>query len=919
MTDVFVSYSRHDTDFVRRIAASMEERGKTVWLDTEGIADTEVFPQAIRRAIEGADALLFVITPASASSAFCEQEVAYARTLEKRIVPVLHRAVPDSGLPEEIRDRNWIPFTEGDDYSTSVERVVRALDTDLELRKEHTRWLVKALEWDGEGRDRSFLLRGSELKAAESWLARTTPDADPAPTALQNGYILASRRAAARRQRALLATSMAVAVAALALGAFALASRNQAVAAGKTARAEDLAAESQVELSADPEVSVLLARRAVELLPIPQTEAALRQAIDASPVRLALPTQSGKLCGFLSGPAIAYSPTGGRLAESLCTGDVVVLDTATGHVVYQRHLSAQASAVAYDPSGRLLAVGTNAGIDLLDPATGAVTARLVGHGEPNSLAFSPDGTLLAATTTLGTTLWDLASGTPRYSIPGADDDYTAAFTTDGHSLVVGTGNDATAVYDVASGQLEHLLAPQGQPLVQGTANAVALRGDLLAVGVNVSGPGDISGDVDLWDTQTWTMIDTLTTVTGTDIADVAISPDGKAVAVGNTDGTGSVWSIVPNEELVSLQGQTASLNSIDFSPDGADVAAAAYDGTARIYRADGPWLRTLPAGLCGCGNEIGWQNHRLLALARSGNDAVVQSWALPSGRLLPDPPLVSTDQEALGAVLSRDGRLLASWTEGSDHTTVQVRDVASQRVIFTLPATTVAGVSFSADDRLLAVLDDSGGLHVTTLASGRTVVGRGWPHDCESVGGESPAISADDRLVAVYSFCGTVGVGRIDTARPFETYDLHGQLSGIAFDPPGNRLAVSSWDDVVTVLNVATDRPVFELIGDTRGVNGVTYSPTGRYLITTGADGTLRVWDASNGQLLQVNRDASIPSHPSVSPNGRLVAENNNDSQIRVWAVCPDCLDPSGLLAASRSSVVSPLTPLERAEAASPG
>ncbi len=48
-----------------------------------------------------------------------------------------------------------------------------------------------------------------------------------------------------------------------------------------------------------------------------------------------------------------------------------------------------------------------------------------------------------------------------------------------------------------------------------------------------------------------------------------------------------------------------------------------------------------------------------------------------------------------------------------------------------------------------------------------------------------------------------------------------------------------------------------------------------------------------------------------------MVAESNDDNQIRVWTVCAYCHDPSALLRASDSSVVSPLTPLERAEAAS--
>ena len=103
MADVFVSYSRRDSEFVTRLVESVQARGKEVWLDTGGIADAEVFPEAIKRAIEGSDAFLFVITPSSVHSSYCENEVEYARELKKRIVPVLREPVPDSELPTEIR------------------------------------------------------------------------------------------------------------------------------------------------------------------------------------------------------------------------------------------------------------------------------------------------------------------------------------------------------------------------------------------------------------------------------------------------------------------------------------------------------------------------------------------------------------------------------------------------------------------------------------------------------------------------------------------------------------------------------------------------------------------------------------------------------------------------------------------------
>jgi TIR domain len=276
MTDVFVSYSRRDSEFVQRLADSVSARGKEVWVDTQGIADAEVFPDAIKRAIEGSDAFLFVITPASVASAYCETEVEYAKGLQKRIVPVLRAPVEDSELPPEIRDRNWIPFTETDEYDASLARLVTALDADLDAVRAHTRWLVKALEWDGEGRDRSFLLRGSELKAAEAWLAASREDAEPAATPLQREYLLASRESAARRQRLLAGASLAVAAVSVGLLVFALISRSQAVSAQVSAKATALAAQSQAELPNDPEMSLILGADAVRTRATPQTLRAAR-------------------------------------------------------------------------------------------------------------------------------------------------------------------------------------------------------------------------------------------------------------------------------------------------------------------------------------------------------------------------------------------------------------------------------------------------------------------------------------------------------------------------------------------------------------------------------------------------------------------------------------------------------------------
>ena len=93
---------------------------------------------------------------------------------------------------------NWLPFLDGTDSEAGVDRLVEVLDTDLARAHLHTRLLVQAREWETRRRDRSLLLRGGELKQAETWLADQT-GRRPAATPAQAQLILASRRANSAR------------------------------------------------------------------------------------------------------------------------------------------------------------------------------------------------------------------------------------------------------------------------------------------------------------------------------------------------------------------------------------------------------------------------------------------------------------------------------------------------------------------------------------------------------------------------------------------------------------------------------------------------------------------------------------------------------------------------------------------------
>jgi hypothetical protein len=173
---VFISYSRKDIEFVRRLDAELKRRDRKAWVDWEGIWPGDKWENRIYKAIEDTNAFIFVLTPDSVSSEVCEKEIAHAAANNKRLVPVLYRDVKAASVPKSVAELNWILCRDNDDFQKAIDTVISALDTDIEWVRAHTRLLTRAIEWQTKGMNSSFVLRGDDLKAAEQWLAQAGSD-----------------------------------------------------------------------------------------------------------------------------------------------------------------------------------------------------------------------------------------------------------------------------------------------------------------------------------------------------------------------------------------------------------------------------------------------------------------------------------------------------------------------------------------------------------------------------------------------------------------------------------------------------------------------------------------------------------------------------------------------------------------------
>jgi formylglycine-generating enzyme required for sulfatase activity len=219
MTDVFISYSRKDSDFVRRLTNALSRSGRDVWVDWQDIPRGVNWLNEIFTGIEHADTFLIIVSRYSLTSEICNDEIHYAREKNKRIFPLIREEIKDEVFNEvvgswygkpweqearenwtEISHVNWVFFNDDNRFDPEFDALAATLEIDQAHVHRHTRYLVRALEWERGGRKPSLLLISDEITVAEIWL-KDAEGKVPLPTRLHHEYIQESRHVEDERQR----------------------------------------------------------------------------------------------------------------------------------------------------------------------------------------------------------------------------------------------------------------------------------------------------------------------------------------------------------------------------------------------------------------------------------------------------------------------------------------------------------------------------------------------------------------------------------------------------------------------------------------------------------------------------------------------------------------------------------------------
>jgi WD40 repeat protein len=446
--------------------------------------------------------------------------------------------------------------------------------------------------------------------------------------------------------------------------------------------------------------------------------------------------------------AVSFSKDGGLLLSSAgepgVFGEVRLWNAADGKLVrtFQGHQDSLYAAVL-SPDGKVLATGSyDQQIKLWDAESGKELRALAGHNDAVfDLAFRPDGKILASASGDRTVkLWDVASG-ERLDTFGQPlkELYTVAFSPDGTRVAAGGVDNRIRLWQISSEGKENT-----NPILY---SRFAHEGAVVKVVYSADGKTIVSAGEDrtvkIWDAETLT--ERLELERQSDWAPaLAISPDGKSVAVGRLDGSLAFYDTAtgktvappppPKPTLASLSvrgAQTGAVSRIKLlgknlagvtqvktSHEKLPAKIVAIEGAEQLEIEVAPAV-DLPRGpyqitLVNPGGESGPLSLYLDELPQASevepNDALAQATpiAVPSG---------------VWGVLAAKGDV--------DSFAFEAR--AGQKLVFEVTAASIASKAnvvltlFDARGRLLADNNDFGGTHdplmaFTIPADGRYVI-----------------------------------------------------------------------------------------------------------------------------------------------------------------------------------------------------
>jgi WD40 repeat protein len=350
---------------------------------------------------------------------------------------------------------------------------------------------------------------------------------------------------------------------------------------------------------------------------------------------------------------------------------------------------------------------------------------------------------------------------------------------------------------------------------------------------------------------------------------VNISPDGRTIVSGGTDGTVKLWNLDGTERAM-LKGNQGNVLSVNFSPDGKTIVSGGDDGTMKLWNLDGT-ERAMLNGNQGNVLSVNFSPDGR-TIVSGGTDGTVKLWNLDGTERA---MLKSNQGNVLSVNFSPDGKTIVS---GGGNGTVKLWNLdGTERATLNGNQDGIWSVNFSPDGNTIASGGNDGTVKLWNLDGTERAMLKSNQGNVLSVN-----LSPDGKTIVSGGGNGTVKLWNLDGTERATLKDDQGGVLSVNFSPDGKTIVSGGADSTVKLWNLdGTERAT--LNGNQGNVLSVNFSPDGKTIVSGGADSTVKLWNLDGTERATLNGDQGGVWSVNFSPDGKTIVSGNGDGTVKLW------------------------------------
>ena len=620
--------------------------------------------------------------------------------------------------------------------------------------------------------------------------------------------------------------------------------------------------------------------------------------------------------------AVAYDPSGKRIASSGDDGTVRIWDANDGRQLHE--LSAYQGEppksrkhdLAWSPDGKMLATtGSDNTVLCWEANTGQRIATLKGHKLPvRCVAFSPDGQRLATGGEDGIRVWQMSGADPNVvdfarnpeakrnsgeshygKLVTADRPKAIAMRPsavlnvdaerdlingidwhpDGKRLASISQSSLIAVWDATTGKLDPEFEwIQNLPVLEywfgnGSICWNPAGDQLMAAGnpiVILTAPSKKypNGGREFAHGQGY-------------VAKACWTTDAKHIITAGENLEVIVWDALSEQQVLRLSGHLQGVVDYEVSPQGDRLVSGSRDGSIKVWE----FMSADREPLWAAGSFQFSPDGRFIAMAGGDRQQIVIANSKTKEIVQRfDPP--GDSWQGFVEWSPNGDKIATGFGNGEVNSLVYVWDVETAELKKTLDvsAAFIQAIAWHPrEENLIAVADNNGKvIEFWNIETGKKV---------SSIDTVSPWLwdtldwSSDGKSLAVASWTSFV-VAWPDLSST-QTLDGHQQhICKAVFSADDRLLATTSEDSTAIVYDTTTWQQQVRLEGHTGFVLSAAWNPDSTRLATASTDGTLRLWDIATGrEAMSLDLGESNPREMEWSSDGKRIAIEIN-KQVRI-------------------------------------